>query len=764
MELLKKLKTAQIPKDDTPEEEIKFLDDSNLTNIVNKGLAELYRIQPENPITFLANFLLNENHAKVLQSRINDSRELKKKTEEKVQKEEEYLQQLQEENNKKEEERNEIKQKLRDSIINCEDYEDGLNDICEQLKNIIGATGVYISIYDLKRKEVTSLDEDENAHIDPENINVLRYIHWNNDHDFLHGKILEPKKGVTYQLFMDVSGDEDGEEGEEAPPEKNEGDGEEGEEGEVDDKKEEVLKSVEIQDVLMDNKIKFFREPRLGSYLAYNISYQSSLSYKSLLSAIANLNTYNEKNEEYEKLKAEKEEQDKLNQENKENEEEEEEDGEKKENENEGEEGEEEEGEKLVKPELEDFEKESKTLIISMDTLGQDRTFSDSQKEFAYEIAKLIKDSIQAHEKKLLEKDRDLRIDYMKIEKPLVEDWTPEKIEAEADNGMKDYLNSEEFLNKNITEDGPRKVEEDYGRANWNIQTLVTTDFLQCLEMFAQYEFVEYEKVFQNILYFAHIEPKEINEPETNKLSWKLARKHWVSIFDIFKEYTPLGAKPDQVLSIFKGNVILANLEPFTTEEKIEEIKEYSFALTRLIQYVVDILKVRKEDILQRHADQRAAIKNRNQIIKDNKQIMKDRKKALKRAKRNFGKKEGEELEEEKEEEEKEEEEEEEEEEKEKEKGEENEEEEKKEGEEGEEAEGEEKEKEEVDKKEGGEEGEVAANPLEGFNEEEWLAQYDQEHPLTPVPDEVVVDEDNDFDVEENLEGEENEKKDDGDD
>ncbi len=35
MELLKKLKTAQIPKDDTPEEEIKFLDDSKLTNIVN---------------------------------------------------------------------------------------------------------------------------------------------------------------------------------------------------------------------------------------------------------------------------------------------------------------------------------------------------------------------------------------------------------------------------------------------------------------------------------------------------------------------------------------------------------------------------------------------------------------------------------------------------------------------------------------------------------------------------------------------------------
>jgi hypothetical protein len=720
MELLKKLKTAQIPKDDIPEQEINFLDDSNLTKIVNKGLAELYRLKPENPITFLANFLLNEDHAKVLLNRISQSKELKKETEEKMQKEEEYITQLTEESNKREEEKNEIKQKLRDTIINCEDFEEGLNDICEQLKNIIGATGVYISIYDLKRKEVNSLDEDENAHIDPENINVLRYIHWNNDHDFLHGKILEPKQGVTYSLFMDVSGDEEGEEGEEAPPEKNEG--EEGEEGEVDDKKEDVIKSIEIQDVVMDNKIKFFREPRLGSYLAYNISYQSSLSYKSLLSAINNLNDYNTKNEEYEKLKAEKEEQEKLNKENKEGNEEEEEEEEKKENE--GEEGEEEEGEKLIKPILEDFEKEGKTLIISMDTLGQDRTFSESEKEFANEIAKLIRDSIQLREKTLLEKDRDLRNDYMKIEKPLVEDWTPEKIEAEADNAMKDYLSSEEFTNKNIVDEGQRKVEEDYGRANWNIQTLVSTDFLQCLEMFAQFEFVEYEKVFQNILYFAHVEPKEINEPETNKLCWKLARKHWVPIFDIFKEYTPLGAKPDQVLSVFKGNIILANLEPFITEEKLEEMKEYSFALTRLLQYVVDILKVRKEDILQRHSDQRAAIKNRNKIIHDNKEIEKERKKALKKAKKNFGKKEGEEGEDEKEDEKEEEEE-------------------------------EEKKDEEEEKKEEGEEGVVA----EGFNEEEWLNQYNTEHPITPVPDEVFVDQDNDFDVEENIEGEGEEGK-----
>ena len=53
-------------------------------------------------------------------------------------------------------------------------------------------------------------------------------------------------------------------------------------------------------------KIKFFREPRLGAYMAFNITYQSSLNYKSLLSAIDNLNEYQAKLEEEEKNKAAK--------------------------------------------------------------------------------------------------------------------------------------------------------------------------------------------------------------------------------------------------------------------------------------------------------------------------------------------------------------------------------------------------------------------------------------------------------------------------
>ena len=525
---------------------------------------------------------------------------------------------------------------------------------------------------------------------------------------------------------MEVVDDEEDEEGGGEKAEKQEGnnEGEGEEEEEKEEAKEEELKSVEIQDVISDNKIKFFREPRLGSYLAYNITYKSSLSFKSLLSSIQNLEEYNKKNEEYEKLKAEKEEQDKLNKENNPEEKPAEEEEEEAEDNKEGEEGEEgEEGDnKLVKPVLKDFEKEEKTLIIAMDTLGQDRTFSEEQKKFSLEIATLLKNSFELLEKNLIEKDRDLRIEYLKQENVLKEEWNADKIESEQENAVREYESSEDYLNKNVTDEAQKAVEDNYAKANWIIQNLISTDFMQLLETFAKFEFVQYEKVFQNIFYFCHIEPQLINEDETNKLSWKKAREHWVGLFDILKDYTPLGAKPDNVLSIFKGNKILENLEP---------------------------LKVRKSDILFRHADQRNKIKERNEIIKENKKIDEERKKALKKAKKNFGKKEGEE--EEKDEEEKKEGEGEEEEGEGE--GEENEEGEGEENEEEKEKEKEDKEKEKQSKKEEEEDNEV----VEGFNEEEWLQLYDQEHPKKEVPEEITLDIDGDFDVEE--EGNEGEKE-----
>ena len=420
-QLLKKLKNAPIVKTETSEEEqLKYLEETGLNDIVNKGLVELYRVQPENPITFLASFLINEDNAKKIIESIEQSKTVKVSLEQQQKENEEYKQKMIEEMKQKEEEKEQEKEKLRETIRTCTDFEDKLNDICEQLKNIIGATGVYISSYEIKRKAIEKITDDENAHLDPDNVKVLRYIHWNEDHNFLHGKYLPKKKGGTYSLFLkgDEGDDEEEEEGggeePKEPPPKEEGgeaDEGEGEEEKETQSKDSPVKMLEIQDVVNTKKMYFYREPRLGSYLCFNIGYKSSLNYNSLLSAIKNLQEYQVKNDEYEKAKAEKEEEDKQNaaneEEKQENDEGEEDEAEEKKEEHPEGEGEEEEKEKLVKPILADFEKESKTLIISMDTLGQDRSFSESEKTFNKEISKLIRDSMEALEKQKLENDRD---------------------------------------------------------------------------------------------------------------------------------------------------------------------------------------------------------------------------------------------------------------------------------------------------------------------------------------------------------------------
>ena len=135
--------------------------------------------------------------------------------------------------------------------------------------------------------------------------------------------------------------------------------------------------------------------------------------------------------------------------------------------------------------------------------------------------------------------------------------------------------------------------------------------------------------------------------------------------------------------------------------------------------------------MLWRHANQRAAIKKRIEIINSNKKIEKERQKALEEAIRQFnGEPEKPET-----------------------------------GGKGEEEEEEEEVEEKVKKNEPKLDAE--GNPIV-FNEEEFLQLYDQEHPKQPEPEEVKLDEDNDFDLEEEAlpgneeeeEGEEGEEED----
>ena len=649
MSLLEKLKNYKYQK---PEEKPKnpnaeYLD--SFKRIVARGLSELNKIRPNNPITFLAEWLYNESESREILLGIENCHKQKELLDKKYLELQQKKAEEQAKKDKIEEEKRKQKEDLEKSITTCEDFEDHLNEICEKFKNIIGATGVYISKYDLKRKYPIDPDADENGHIDPSNTKVLQYVNWCNDHSFLQHQFLSPSEGVTYKLIGKGEGDEEEGEGEnpEEKKEEEEGDGDDEEKKEK-EPKEEVLKHLIIEEVVNEPKMKFFREPRLGCYYAIDIRYQSSMQYSSLLSAIENFKEYKVKKEEQDKRLAEKEEEEKQKaQEEGTQEKNEEKDKEKEEEEVEEEENKKEGDEEEIPTEerdldkpvvLKDFEKVEQIYVLSIDTMGQEKVFNEEEKKYILDIAKLIKNSMENHEKALLEKDRDLRMEYLSIEKPIENEWDEDRFESEKDNAIKEYQVSEEFSNKNINDEDEKEVDFEMMRAKTIMNVIYNTEMINLLGTFEKFEFVQYEKLIQNLFYFARINGDEINEDFTHKLSWKKGRKLWKKMIELIKAYDPIGPRPDKIDKIFKGDVILANLEEFMEKEKLEELTEYSFSLRTLVTYVIEILKVRKSDIIRRFRYKKNLEKQRNDIIEKNKQMDEVRKQALEEAIEQFEK------------------------------------------------------------------------------------------------------------------------------
>ena len=302
-DLISRLKSMSTNINKCSDAEIQFLQNSSLSRVLDRAFNELYRIRPKNPVLFLSKWLIRESRAIELSKKYYDDEQVRGKLEEKFH---QKMKEKQREKEKKEEEKN---MRLKDEnnlikeIEDCKDFWLGFNHICQRLKTLSKATGCYLGIYDLKRKNVEE-DDDETGHIDPSNVKVLRYIGWNDDHNFLEGQYLEQNQGVTFDLIFPQQ-----------KPAQQEGENEQSNQEkksvpQVDKKKEELSKEPElnsllIQDVVNETRMKFFKEPRLGCYLALDLTYKTSLNYNSLLSAIKCTKEYEEAKSAQEKRKKE---------------------------------------------------------------------------------------------------------------------------------------------------------------------------------------------------------------------------------------------------------------------------------------------------------------------------------------------------------------------------------------------------------------------------------------------------------------------------
>ena len=128
-----------------------------------------------------------------------------------------------------------------------------MQELTDHLKQFTNASAVYIGKLVSPKRPIKDSDDDT-AHLDSEAAKIVLFSRADQEHEFLVDKILTKQQGLTFDVFEDKF-DEEGK-----PIVKDD------------------LEHVLIKEVVREPRIHFYQVPRLGSYLAIRLEYDSCLS------------------------------------------------------------------------------------------------------------------------------------------------------------------------------------------------------------------------------------------------------------------------------------------------------------------------------------------------------------------------------------------------------------------------------------------------------------------------------------------------------
>ena len=178
-------------------------------------------------------------------------------------------------------------------VSESKDLTDNLQDLVNHLKKVSDSTAVYVGKVTMPIKEIKD-EDDDTAHIDPNAVAQIQFVNSDDSHNFMVDKILKQDQGVTYSLFL------------EEPPTEEEVKEEE-QEDEIDPGKYKAppkpkpLRHILVPEVVREPKIHYYTVPRLGSYLAIKLEYNSCLYEEAFDEAIVDYLAVNQKRAELEK-------------------------------------------------------------------------------------------------------------------------------------------------------------------------------------------------------------------------------------------------------------------------------------------------------------------------------------------------------------------------------------------------------------------------------------------------------------------------------
>jgi hypothetical protein len=350
------------------------------------------------------------------------------------------------------------KQKKMDSfwteLQKSDDLNDNIQQFVDHLKEFTSVESVYVGKLVAPKKDIQE-DDDDQAHNDEESSKIIQFSHANKGQDFMVDQTLtlDENKGITHDVFKESSQVD----GEEAAPE-----GEEGEEGEQVEKapvNEEdqllAMKHVYVPEVVREPKMVFYKVPRLGSYMAVPLVYESCLFESALDNAVADFNDCKARREEQQKLKDEWEETNKRD---------------------EGAEGAEPaaEGEEVKEWEVieeKEFETYEEKFVVCVDTMGQDKQISKNDKLFILRAVKKYKEIWEQVERDNLTKDRDAKLGQLDGDKDFQENEA-----SKANDEEEKYVEEQIQAREDIADDDTKELETKKTRLAYMSQQLAENE------------------------------------------------------------------------------------------------------------------------------------------------------------------------------------------------------------------------------------------------------------------------------------------------
>lgn len=399
----------------------------------------------------------------------------------------------------------------------------------------------------------------------------------------MKGKKTKVEEGITYEVYKEV--EDPGKNAEENPEKKEE------------ESKKEILNSEEVktifvQEVVREPKMKYYKVPRLGCYFVCALSYNSYLNEESFDEAIENYRIYLEKINQQEAEKEAK----RIEVEN--------------EMKNAEEEGTEYVPEPIEWEKIEEPPYQSKPInfVLCLDTLGQDRVFMEEEKKICLDLVKFISKSWEEKEKNQLTDDKLLKTKSDELSKEYIEK-DMEIVNENLEKNVEEYLAN---LEGEIKEE-EKNIKHDHQKIKELTKIIVSGSINEQILEMKKYRVNKFARLFQNLFYFLNFDRELICEPETNKLYWKVA-KDFINedLFKKMEEYTPLGPKQGKLPRYKLLNTIEKNLEEYNEDDLLK----YSVALYMIHKWLNSQIELRKSDIAYRKAIREKMLNERDEALK----------------------------------------------------------------------------------------------------------------------------------------------------